>query len=404
MQPMNYTIDTGNAGNSFSQGFQNAAGMMATVADYQKAQAMATLAQQKAAADEQKRMDFAAAAQDPTTDSVRNLMLKYPELSEGIKRSYDTLNEREKANTQEVSFSLLSALEKGKGDTASQLIDNQIEAAKASGNQTMQKRYEMLKNAVIANPDAVRFSLKGALFSTMGEKYGDLMEKLGKAETADATRQYDIQKAQGEAGKAQAEGQYTGQKMKQDLENSKLDRQIKIMEAELKKTDSESKRQEIELKLEEARTKRDDAMRTKTADVESARSSIDNFLNTADRLTKNPMLSRVLGPIEGRFSSAPLSDEAADAVALIDTLKSQAFLSQIPSMKGTGALSEKEGAKLESALTNLSRVQSEKQFMENLEEAKKILQKARKNAADRAGVPDDKAASPLDRLLQKYVK
>jgi hypothetical protein len=63
-------------------------------------------------------------------------------------------------------------------------------------------------------------------------------------------------------------------------------------------------------------------------------------------------------------------------------------------MKGTGALSEKEGAKLESSLTNLSRVQSEKQFKANLDEAKRILLKARANQAEKLGIPDTVPDTP----------
>jgi hypothetical protein len=110
------------------------------------------------------------------------------------------------------------------------------------------------------------------------------------------------------------------------------------------------------------------------------------MLNTADRVLKNPSLDSVIGSIQGRLP-AIASDEANDAIALIDTLGSQAFLSQIPAMKGTGSLTEREGDKLQASLTNLSRTQSEQQFRYNLNEAQRLMLKARKNLSEKTGVP-----------------
>jgi GH24 family phage-related lysozyme (muramidase) len=61
---------------------------------------------------------------------------------------------------------------------------------------------------------------------------------------------------------------------------------------------------------------------------------------------------------------------------MIDTLGSQAFLSQIPNIKGMGQLSNAEGEKLQAALQNFTRKQSEKQFRDNLAEANRLLTKA----------------------------
>ncbi|MFW1812974.1 hypothetical protein ACG9HX_16980, partial [Acinetobacter ursingii] len=53
-------------------------------------------------------------------------------------------------------------------------------------------------------------------------------------------------------------------------------------------------------------------------------------------------------------------DDRADSIALIETLGSQAFLSQSPAIKGLGQLSNVEGDKLQAAFQNLGRKQSEK--------------------------------------------
>lgn len=414
MQPMNYTIQTGNPGESFQQGMQQTAGMMATVADYQKAQALATAAQQKAEHDAYKRQRFMTVAKNPTTKEVEGLMLEFPELHEGVGKVREFMSADELRNTHALASSVLSALDSNNQDAAIKLVDQQYEAAKSSGNQDAMQKMSTLRDSVMSG--GAQLGLRMMLMGTMSPKeWSDYKDKMDKNKRDNELHPALVEKGKADASEAQSKAITAAAKAKfaesdaaielekkgwdikkiqEDIKINKLNSQIAAMNASTARMNAGTAAEEKNIKLQELKDKRDSAVREKVAEVEGARASIDNFLNTADRLIQNPMLPRVLGPIEGRFSSAPLSDEAADAVALIETLKSQAFLSQIPSMKGTGALSEKEGAKLEAALTNLSRVQSEKQFKANLDDAKRILLKARSNQATKFGVPDSIPDTP----------
>jgi hypothetical protein len=425
MQPFNYTINTGNAVDSFAGGYNRQMGMMANAEEFRKAQKLADAQQIANEQAIERQREFAEVAANPTADKVRRLMIKNPTLHEGLGKAMSSMSDQEKQSTLETSYSVLSALEKDHESAALEVVDRQISAAKQSKDADRLQRFEILRNSIQSNPNAVRFMLKGAMFANMGgDKYAEAMSKLEKNDR-DAELQpglvkkgmADASEAEAKASSAATDAKYADEKARTDIGNTrsqiedrKFDQRIKVMESALKREDNALKREELQIKLDEARMKRDESQRGKVADYETARASVDNFLDTSARLKKNPMLSRVLGPIEGKFNTAPLSNEAADAVALIDTLKSQAFLSQVSSMKGTGALSEKEGAKLESALTSLSRVQSEKQFLENLAVAEGILSKVKENAANRSGVQpkqDEQKSAPvandaLARLKQKY--
>jgi hypothetical protein len=153
------------------------------------------------------------------------------------------------------------------------------------------------------------------------------------------------------------------------------------------------KREELRLKLDEAVQKRDDKLREKVSTAEAGATNIDNMLNTIQRIQQNPRLNSVIGSIEGRLPDMG-SDQSADAIALIETLGSQAFLAQIPNIKGMGALSNAEGEKLQSALQNLSRKQSETQFRANLNEASRLLMKGRENISKSTGVDIGKPDTP----------
>ena len=127
-----------------------------------------------------------------------------------------------------------------------------------------------------------------------------------------------------------------------------------------------------------------------------------------DVVVPNSTLRAATGPLDSRLPT--IQQDVADLEALAETLGSQAFLSQIPSMKGLGALSNAEGEKLQSSLTNLSMKQSADQLAANVREAQRLILKARKNVETRYGVkagpPDTPAvqtpAADIDALVKKY--
>ncbi len=416
MQPMNYIINTGNTGDAFMQGADRTLGFMNAVTQQRLAQQKeeaARIANEQALIRQQR---FQEVALNPTAGAVQKLMIEFPELSEQFKRSYDSLSGNEKEDAIATSYSVVSALKQGKQDVAVSELDRKIEAAKNAGDQGRLQKYQMLRDSVVASPEGALFGLQGLLFAGMGgDKYAEAVSKLDKNDREEKELPYKLEQERVKAKYAEPEALLDIEKkgwditkIKEDIGYQKQMARIAAMNASTSRADSDLKRQELQLKVQEAQSKLNGEIRAKVADAESARSSIDNFINTADRLMKNRMLPRVLGPIEGRMSSAPLSDEAADAIALIDTLSSQAFLSQIPAMKGSGALSDAEGKKLQAALTNLSRVQSEKQFEANLKEAQRILLKSRANLAQKYGipdtVPDTPAAAPSGRTIEDLLK
>lgn len=166
----------------------------------------------------------------------------------------------------------------------------------------------------------------------------------------------------------------------------------------------------MELKLEEMKRKRDAAVDQKVAEVESARGNVDNMLNTLDRVMQTPMsvVENATGPIDQFLPTTRQS--TADFEELVSTIDAQAFLAQIPQMKGLGALSDAEGKKLSAALQNFSLRQSPERLFENAREAQRLLLKARENISTRYGVPEtvpdtpavETEAEDIEALLRRY--
>lgn len=207
---------------------------------------------------------------------------------------------------------------------------------------------------------------------------------------------------------------------RQELEMRKQEKmfetQMKVLEARARKETDDIKKQELELRTQELQQKIDDAKRAretasneKVAGLESARSNLDNMLNTLSRVknTDADVVASATGPFDTMMPT--LSRDTADFEELVKTLGSQAFLSQIPLIKGMGQLSNAEGEKLQAALQNFSLRQSPERLKENLAEAERLLMKARANIAKQYGAEETKPDTPakqaepaLDDLLKQY--
>lgn len=225
------------------------------------------------------------------------------------------------------------------------------------------------------------------------------------ADAALATAQAAKAKVDAEFAKAKAvldvqQQAATLRKTDADILIAKENNRIAALNAAAAKELNAVKRDEILQKREDATDKRDQAKRDQDSLLGNQLSSIDNFLNTAIRATNTPLdvKEAATGPVNARFIPT-LRQATADFEGLIETLGAQAFLAQIPQIKGTGSLSENEGNKLQASLQNLSLRQSPQRLQENINEAVRLLTKARENIATRSGKavapPDTPAATPI---------
>ena len=219
------------------------------------------------------------------------------------------------------------------------------------------------------------------------------------AKNADEKAAADTKRATADAEKARIEAQFEEQKIKlgfrkteQDIIIAKENARIAALQAAQAKETNTLKRLELQLKIDEAKDKRNTTDREQKATFISQVADIDNFLNTAERILQTPknIIESATGPIASRLPTT--SADVSDFESLVETLGSQVFIAQIPKIKGTGALSEKEGDKLQASVQNLSLKQSPARLIENVKEAVRLMEIARINLGARAGIP----AMPLD--------
>lgn len=402
--PFDYTIEQPNLGASLVGGIQ-------------VGQQFAQQRAQQAKA-EQYSADLQAYLANPTAQSAAAMSVKYPEQRKAYQQSWDMLNTDQKDQQFKAGTQAYSAIESGKPELAVGILDKQIEAMKNSGQDA--SSLEEIRKTVERDPKGAAASIGLALSSLEPDRWGKIAGEMRESAMAPAKQT----EAQAKAQKAAVDAKYaesaavqdlakTGwqiSKLQNDIGISRQNSQIAALNAATSREKNDLKRQELGLKLQEKIDKRDAAVNAKAAEVTTARGNIDNFLNTADRILSTDMdiVGSAAGPISSRAPT--LSQETADFEELINTLGSQAFLSQVPQMKGLGALSVAEGDKLQTALQSLSLRQSPERLLENVREAQRLILKSRQNLSTKYGVPDvvpdTPAAQPsptnIDALLKKY--
>jgi hypothetical protein len=253
--------------------------------------------------------------------------------------------------------------------------------AKAPGEliEANAKADRAVADAKTAQATATNAPEKAAADAALTRAQADKAKVVAEFARADA-----VLEAQGKAA--------TIKKTEADILINKENARIAALNAAIARETNTLKRQELEQKIKDAQATRDAAAREQTATFNSQIADIDNFLNTAERIKQTPIkiIESATGPISSRLPTT--NQDVSDFESLVETLGSQVFIAQIPKIKGTGALSEKEGDKLQASVQNLSLKQSPARLIENVNEAVRLMGKARNNLSVRAGLP----ALPLD--------
>lgn len=99
-------------------------------------------------------------------------------------------------------------------------------------------------------------------------------------------------------------------------------------------------------------------------------------LSLIDSVLGDPNLGAVTGMVQGRIP--PLTQGATDLVTKIDQMQGQAFLQAFQSLKGGGAITEREGQAALNAVARLQRVQSEEAFKASLQELRTIIERGKR--------------------------
>ncbi len=346
------------------------------------------------------RTELESAFSQGTPKAFSRLMTMFPEHQAAIKPTFEQLSKERQDGEIAAALPVASALLSGNSKVAKDLIEARIQATPEGQDASGLKA---LSSLIDADPTTAKnYALMGLSQVMSPDKFAETFGKLAETSRAEQLAPSQLTESQAKAKTAAAKAKFAESeaaldlqkkgwditKIQEDIKIAKQNSSIAALNAQIAKEGNVLKRQELGMKLQEMTEKRDTSVREKAADIESARADMDNFLNTAERILKTPknIIGSATGPISARIPT--ISQDTADFEALVETLGSQAFMAQIPKMKGAGALSDAEGKKLQSSLQNLSLSQSPERLLENVTEAKRLIMKGRANLSRKSGLPE----------------
>lgn len=423
--PNNYMLNIPDPTQSVMQGVQSGFNLVNTIQQQKANEAALAMKQAEQVRIKQMNQDIGLVSSNPTPTGIASLMTKYPQMSEQFKLTYDVLSNEQQKQHVNVSSQVYAALNANKPEIAQQVLAEKAAAYRNSGDEETAKGYDVFSQLIKESPQLATTTAGMFLANAMGvDKFGETFTKMeterrernldpSKMTEAEAKAAKEATAAKFAESQAALDLQKKGwdiRKIQEDISIAKQNSKIAAINAQLAREDNQIKRDRLTMDLDKFTRERNDYVNTKAADVESARMNMDNMLNQADRILKvpNAVMRAAMGGIDASFPT--FQEDVLDFESTLETLKSQAFLAQIPNIKGMGALSNAEGEKLQAALQNLSLKQSPEQLTKNVQEAQRLILKARGNISKKYGVPESVPDTPdaqpsaqeLDAILKQY--
>ncbi|HCN0302961.1 TPA: phage DNA ejection protein [Escherichia coli] len=351
--------------------------------------------------DQQKRQqEFQQAYADAYTsgdrDAMRKLASQYPEQFDAVRNGMKFVDEDQRSTVGTLAASARLAASSPEA-MMSWLQNNSSELTRAGVDPLdVAKMYQQNPQGFTEFVDHLGMAALGPIdyFNVQDKMVGRQQDQQRINETI---RNNDMTNARGWASNNIAQQNVNLRRM--ELEDKKYDRLIANETNALKLAELQDKRLQNQQAMEQAKRDKADA-------YNSGMDNLSRTIETATKILNSPGFTGYFGtnlnPLSSRFIPGT---EAADTETLVDTLKSQGFLSGIQQMKGMGDLSNAEGQKVMDAIGSLSPNQSEKSARAAIKTIIKTTEMAQKRMQQKYGKDIQPSQQQLsdDDLINKYL-
>ncbi|EFM0321462.1 acyltransferase [Escherichia coli] len=312
-------------------------------------------------------------------------------------QAFSGLNEQQRNDMGDLAMMANVALSQGPEAYSKFITDNKDRLNRVGANA------DWMIQTGIQNPEQLSHMLTTMSLGALGpEKAFAVQDKMvgrqqDQQKINETIRNNDMTNARGWASNNIAQQNVNLRRM--ELEDKKYDRLIANETNALKLAELQDKRLQNQQAMEQAKRDKADA-------YNSGMDNLSRTIETATKVLNSPGFTGYFGtnlnPLSSRFIPGT---EAADTETLVDTLKSQGFLSGIQQMKGMGALSNAEGQKVMDAIGSLSPNQSEKSARAAIKTIIKTTEMAQKRMQQKYGKDIQPSQQQLsdDDLINKYL-
>lgn len=402
MGPINYDVQVQSPFAAALQGYQGGAAIRNDQA--QQTQLQAQRAQQVAM---QQDLYNLSTKEGVTGQDYAGAMTKYPQLSKQLKESWDVLNSSQQQAKLTQGTQAYAAIRAGRPDIAERTFRERSEAAKAAGDEKGGKEFESMADLIKLDPKNAATSVGLSLAAYLGpEKFASTYASLGGEQRASDKFPTDMRKDRAEAVTAEATAgiksvEAANAPTRVGLENANIESTMQDRAA-----GQEIARGQLGVAQENAMTSRGglvneqqklaatvgEKKKTESLAAQDQIDTINSSLSSVQALAKHPSIDSMVGTFRGQIASRITGSDRNDIEALVETVKSQQFLTGIKSMQGMGALSNAEGDKIGSAVASLNLNQSAPAFKNALGVIRTTLEKAQAKAVASGKLPESGGA------------
>jgi hypothetical protein len=389
-QPYNYSLNVPSPMQAFGKAFNvGAAGQKAR---YAREDREAGIARKEAEAVAVESF-FAKPLAERTSEDYLRLGMINPQIAELAQSQFDALS----AERQQVAFrdatQIHTALRNSlAGETDPEIVD-QIFASRVEATRNdpgLNKMWVDARELAKLDPEGAE-AMVGTRIATLpgGKDYFATMKTVGEEARAAALQPGKIkeladkvrfQEFEGFKGLAEA-GVDIMAMVADDSEIRGPLQQIAKRQGQLnlaERAGNARAAEKLELEIANLKDAAQDKAQTKVNDVSNAMSGSEDLIGFIDKIIKaggDPKdTGSALHETTGSYAGAlpTLYQANVNFEAMINTLKSKIYLDKVALMRGTGPLSDREGAKLETAMRSLELRQSPQRFYDNLLEIQKL--------------------------------
>lgn len=381
VQPINYMLDVQNpiqtAMTGLTQGMQ--------IGQFVQAREQA---EREAIQKQQMQEELSAFASKPnkTHDDYANIMARFPSLAEDFKRSYDVLDSGRQQATFKTTSRVYAALSGGQPSVAKSILETEALGYENAGDKATADQIRTLAAMAETDPDGLLTISGLTLASTTPSQFKDVLGALGENQMVPVD--INLKKAQTE--KTETETLWYGDKTQAEINNLESqveDRQTgRVLEQQkmqlqndqyYAKLDQDQQQFYENLNQEErklaqtvfnVREKPEQRMERleKVNKFASASRNAANTAKLAAEIANDPYLSYYTGGYWNKVMRSLPGTNEYNFHQKVKTLESQAFLIGAEGLKGLGAMTETEGAKVTVALANLNPSQDPGEFQKQL--------------------------------------
>lgn len=373
----------------------------------------------------QQQLDLQRLASNPdaTHADYAAVMTKYPGLAEHLGKAYKVLDDGQRQNAVNFGTRVYSAMLSGNTDLAAQMFEQRAKADPAEA-QHLTTMAQLTRQSPAAAKQVAAMYVAGLMGP---DKFATSFSTLGTERRAEEKQPADVLKANADAATAVSTAGIKGveaanaptatalgnEAKRQEILSAEAQRTVANFNAQIAAANSETQRGQLVLE----RDKFIADQKNKAGDVTNA--AQDQFDNITQSLELVKGLRAELSSSKGSIGTALAAQipgvktgpaigttmgkllalvpgtDAKDYRARLDTLKSQQFLTQAKQMKGMGALSDAEGARIERAVGSLDPDQSPEAFANALGVIESTLAKGHAKLIAMGKLPKDGGAFVL---------